>query len=79
MRLFELESALRACDTRRHHAGANGPGVSRRSRASSAVPVLFVTGHDFDVLAGVPVGRTWSVLRKPFNADDVSAAIAKLV
>jgi len=58
--------------------GANGPEVFRRFRAISKAPVLFVTGHDFEVLAGVAADGTWSLLRKPFNTDDLATAIAKL-
>jgi two-component system, cell cycle sensor histidine kinase and response regulator CckA len=59
--------------------GANGPEVFRRFRAHHAAPVLFVTGHDFDVLASVPPDTNWAALRKPFNAEELTAAIAKLV
>jgi PAS domain S-box-containing protein len=79
MRLFELDSArfeLLLLDA--IMPGANGPQVFRRFRALSTAPVLFVTGHDFDVLSGVPVDSTWSVLRKPFDADELAAAIARL-
>jgi two-component system, cell cycle sensor histidine kinase and response regulator CckA len=79
IRLFERKSArfeLLILDA--IMPGANGPEVLRRFRSSSAAPVLFVTGHDFDVLSGVPMDGTWSVLRKPFNADDLASAISKL-
>jgi two-component system cell cycle sensor histidine kinase/response regulator CckA len=58
--------------------GANGPEVFRRFRADSKAPVLFVTGYDFDVLSSVPPDPRWALLRKPFDADQLAAAIAKL-
>jgi len=58
--------------------GANGPEVFRRFRSHSNAPVLFVTGHDFDVLAAVLPDRTWAVLRKPFDANELAGAIARL-
>jgi two-component system, cell cycle sensor histidine kinase and response regulator CckA len=57
----------------------NGPEVYRAFRALSAAPVLFVTGHDFNVLESLPHDRSRSLLYKPFTASDLSAAISKLV
>jgi PAS domain S-box-containing protein len=62
--------------------GVNGPEVYRAFRALSATPVLFVTGHDFNVLGSLPATTSaspWAVLRKPFSAEDLGAAIGKLV
>ena len=57
----------------------NGPGVYRAFRSLSAAPVLFVTGHDFNVLQALPHDRARAVLHKPFRATELAAAIAKLV
>jgi CheY-like chemotaxis protein len=57
----------------------NGPEVYRVFRSLSAAPVLFVTGHDFNVLAALPHDRARGLLHKPFRASDLAAAIAKLV
>lgn len=59
--------------------GANGPEVFRHFRSGSSAPVLFVTGHDFDVLASLPANSQWSTLRKPFESDALVSAIAKLI
>jgi PAS domain S-box-containing protein len=59
--------------------GANGPEVFRGFRSSSTAPVLFVTGHDFQVLASLPPDRSWAVLRKPFDADELAVSIAELI
>ena len=57
----------------------NGPEVYRAFRRVSPVPVLFVTGHDFDVLASLPQDSSWGLLRKPFGPDELDAAIERLV
>jgi CheY-like chemotaxis protein len=57
----------------------NGPEVYRAFRALSAAPVLFVTGHDFNVLETLPHDRARALLYKPFRATDLASAIAKLV
>ena len=57
----------------------NGPEVYRAFRALSAAPVLFVTGHDFNVLEALPHDQARALLYKPFRATDLAAAIAKLV
>ena len=57
----------------------NGPEVYRAFRSQSAAPVLFVTGHDFNVLQALPHDRSRAVLNKPFSASELAAAIAKLV
>ena len=57
----------------------NGPEVYRAFRALSAAPVLFVTGHDFNVLGALPHDRSRALLYKPFRASDLAAAISKLV
>jgi two-component system, cell cycle sensor histidine kinase and response regulator CckA len=79
IRLFQLDSArfdLLVLDA--IMPGANGPEVFRRFRLSSNAPVLFVTGHDFDVLASIPTDGTWSILRKPFTASELTDAIGQL-
>ncbi len=80
MKLLELDSSrfeLLVLDA--IMPGANGPEVFRCFRTKSKAPVLFVTGHDFDVLAGVSHDGTWAVLRKPFDARALAAAISRLV
>jgi PAS domain S-box-containing protein len=57
----------------------NGPEVYRAFRMLSAAPVLFVTGHDFNVLETLPHDRARALLYKPFRATDLASAIAKLV
>jgi len=57
----------------------NGPEVYRAFRTLSAAPVLFVTGHDFNVLEDLPHDQARALLYKPFHATDLAAAIAKLV
>jgi PAS domain S-box-containing protein len=57
----------------------NGPEVYRAFRSLSAAPVLFVTGHDFNVLEALPLDRARALLYKPFSASELTAAIAKLV
>jgi DNA-binding response OmpR family regulator len=62
--------------------GVNGPEVYRAFRVVSTAPVLFVTGHDFNVLASLPASSSaspWAILRKPFSAEELSAAVGKLV
>jgi two-component system, cell cycle sensor histidine kinase and response regulator CckA len=62
--------------------GVNGPEVYRAFRVVSTAPVLFVTGHDFNVLASLPASSSaspWAILRKPFSAEEISAAVGKLV
>ena len=56
----------------------NGPEVYRAFRVASAAPVLFVTGHEFNVLESLPPDPTRALLRKPFGAADLATAIAKL-
>jgi two-component system cell cycle sensor histidine kinase/response regulator CckA len=56
----------------------NGPEVYRAFRAVSAAPVLFVTGHEFNVLEALPPDPTRALLRKPFSDSDLASAIAKL-
>jgi CheY-like chemotaxis protein len=56
----------------------NGPDVYRAFRDSSTAPVLFVTGHDFNVLENLPDDRARALLQKPFRAADLAAAIAQL-
>jgi len=57
----------------------NGPEVYREFRLLSKAPVLFVTGHDFNVLQALPYDRSRGVLYKPFRASELSAAISNLV
>ena len=57
----------------------NGPEVYREFRSLSVAPVLFVTGHDFNVLEALPHDRARALLYKPFGAPELEAAIAKLV
>jgi CheY-like chemotaxis protein len=57
----------------------NGPEVYRAFRSLSAGPVLFVTGHDFNVLQALPYDRARGLLHKPFRASELEAAITKLV
>jgi len=57
----------------------NGPEVYRAFRAVSAAPVLFVTGHDFNVLEKLPEDRARGLLLKPFRASELAEAMAKLV
>ena len=57
----------------------NGPEVYRAFRLLSVAPVLFVTGHDFNVLTALPQDSARAVLRKPFRATELAAAIAKLI
>ncbi len=57
----------------------NGAEVYGELRANSAVPVLFVTGHAFNALDGLPADRACAVLRKPFDAPALSAAIHRLL
>ena len=57
----------------------NGPEVYRAFRLLSAAPVLFVTGHDFNVLNALPHDRARALLHKPFRASELGAAISKLV
>jgi len=57
----------------------NGPEVYRMFRSLSAAPVLFVTGHDFNVLQALPPDGARALLHKPFRASELEAAIAKLV
>src|ERR1039457_2878606 len=56
----------------------NGPEVYRAFRSLSAAPVLFVTGHEFNVLESLPQDPARALLRKPFSAAELAAAIAKL-
>jgi two-component system cell cycle sensor histidine kinase/response regulator CckA len=56
----------------------NGPEVYRAFRTLSAAPVLFVTGHDFNVLETLPEDRARGLLLKPFRASELVEAIAKL-
>ena len=57
----------------------NGPEVYLAFRLHSVAPVLFVTGHDFNVLTALPQDPAWAVLHKPFRATELAAAIAKLI
>jgi DNA-binding response OmpR family regulator len=57
----------------------NGPDVYRAFRSSSAAPVLFVTGHEFNALESLPLDPARALLRKPFSAQDLAAAIANLI
>jgi CheY-like chemotaxis protein len=57
----------------------NGPEVYRAFRSLSAAPVLFVTGHDFNVLEALPHDRARELLYKPFGSSELGAAISKLV
>jgi PAS domain S-box-containing protein len=57
----------------------NGPEVYRAFRSLSRAPVLFVTGHEFNVLEALPHDQARALLYKPFRATDLAAAIAKLV
>ena len=57
----------------------NGPEVYRTFRLLSAAPVLFVTGHDFNVLEALPHDRARALLCKPFGAAELAAAISGLV
>jgi len=57
----------------------NGPEVYRAFRALSNAPVLFVTGHDFNVLKTLPSDKSRGLLQKPFRATELVAAIARLV
>jgi two-component system, cell cycle sensor histidine kinase and response regulator CckA len=56
----------------------NGPEVYKVFRSLSAAPVLFVTGHDFNVLGALPHDRARGLLHKPFGASDLAEAIGKL-
>jgi len=56
----------------------NGPEVYKAFRALSAAPVLFVTGHDFNVLGSLPEDHARGLLQKPFRASELAEAIAKL-
>ena len=56
----------------------NGPEVYRAFRAMSTAPVLFVTGHDFNVLDNLPEDRARTLLYKPFRASELAEAISKL-
>lgn len=57
----------------------NGPEVYRAFRSLSMAPVLFVTGHEFNVLESLPQDPARALLRKPFSASDLATAIAKLL
>jgi CheY-like chemotaxis protein len=57
----------------------NGPEVYKVFRSLSAAPVLFVTGHDFNVLSALPHDRARALLQKPFGAPELSDAISKLL
>jgi len=57
----------------------NGPEVYRAFRHLSAAPVLFVTGHDFNVLESLPHDRARALLHKPFRASELAAVISKLI
>ena len=57
----------------------NGPEVYRAFRLMNAAPVLFVTGHDYNVLDALPHDRARALLYKPFRASELAAAIAQLV
>jgi len=56
----------------------NGPEVYRVFRSLSTAPVLFVTGHGFNVLDALPLDRARTLLHKPFRASDLADAISKL-
>jgi hypothetical protein len=41
--------------------------------------VLFVTGHEFNVLEALPPDPARGLLHKPFRASELAAAISVLV
>jgi two-component system cell cycle sensor histidine kinase/response regulator CckA len=53
----------------------NGPEVYRELRAESQAPVLFVSGHEFNALDGLPPDPARALLRKPFGEPELAAAI----
>jgi CheY-like chemotaxis protein len=56
----------------------NGPEVYKVFRSLSAAPVLFVTGHGFNVLDALPLDRARALLHKPFRSTELADAIGKL-
>lgn len=57
---------------------ASGPEVYRALRKVSAVPVLFVTGYEFNSLESLPEDPARTLLRKPFSAEELSEEVQRL-
>ena len=51
--------------------GANGPEVYRALRRISTVPVIFVTGYEFNALEALPEDPARALLRKPFESQQL--------
>jgi CheY-like chemotaxis protein len=59
-------------------ARVNGPEVYRAICSLSTAPVLFVTGHKFNVLESLLEDPARALLREPFSASDLATAIFRL-
>ena len=57
----------------------NGAEVYRELRSNNVTPVLFVTGHEFNALDGLPPDPARALLRKPFDASEMAAALRRLL
>lgn len=59
--------------------GANGPEVYRQLRLVSSIPVLFVTGFEFNALETLPEDPARALLRKPFDPLALQREVSRLL
>jgi two-component system cell cycle sensor histidine kinase/response regulator CckA len=60
--------------------GFGGQGVHQAMKARGlAIPVIFVTGFDYQTLAGVFGEERVAILRKPFSANELLDQVARLL
>jgi FixJ family two-component response regulator len=60
--------------------GFGGQGVHQAMKDRGlAAPVVFVTGYDYETLAGALGDEQVTILRKPFGADALIREVARLL
>ena len=58
----------------------NGPDLIQKIRAEKPkIPVLYMSGYDAEELSAYAIDPEQPMLRKPFNPEDVIAAVIKLL